>query len=159
MKDLSIHMNLIPNNDTLIFIGTDSYSNDDGGAMLGQNQIVCNNRIGSANYDIGHVFSTGGGGVAYLGCVCVNADKAKGVTGSGTPYGDGFDIDYVAHEMGHQFGANHTFNGNTGACVGNGNSSTAYGMEAEQLLWDMRDLLMPMISNRTLMIIFTEQVL
>ena len=58
-KDLSIHMNLVAKNDTLIFIGSDNFSNNNGGAMLGENQTVCNARIGTANYDIGHVFSTG----------------------------------------------------------------------------------------------------
>lgn len=63
-KDLSIHMNLVANNDTLIFITSDNFSNNNGGAMLSQNQTVCDARIGNANYDIGHVFNAGGGGVA-----------------------------------------------------------------------------------------------
>lgn len=122
-RELGITLQLVSNNDTLIFLtSSDPFTNNDADAMLDQNRTTINNRIGINNYDIGHVFSTGGGGLASIESICTNG-KAEGVTGSQDPYGDPFDVDYVAHEMGHQLGAEHSMN----YCDGdNENAQTAF---------------------------------
>jgi hypothetical protein len=122
-RDLAIRMILVGNNDSIIYMNaaTDPYTNDDGLTMLGENQTNLNSVIGSANYDIGHVFSTDGGGIAALRTPCTSG-KARGVTGQSNPVGDNFALDFVAHEMGHQFGGSHTFNANNS----NRTSSAAY---------------------------------
>lgn len=101
---------------------TDPYTNEDGFTMLGENQAETDTTVGDANYDMGHVFSTGGGGVASINSVGVSGRKAQGVTGLPEPIGDNFDIDFVAHEMGHQFGGRHTF----ADCQGNFDGDNAY---------------------------------
>lgn len=121
-RDMSLTMQLVANNDAIIFITADSFDNSDAGTLIAQSQTVIDATIGSANYDIGHTVSTGGGGLASLNSPCNNNSKARGITGSPSPVGDAYDIDYVAHEMGHQFGAQHTFNN---SCSNNRNAPTA----------------------------------
>lgn len=132
-RDVCLRMIMISNNDEIIYLNgnSDPYTNSDGATMLSQNQSVCNSVIGSSNYDIGHVFSTGGGGIASLQSPCFNSYKARGVTGRYAPVGDPFDVDYVAHEMGHQWGGNHTQNNScnraSSAAYEPGSASTIMG--------------------------------
>ncbi len=114
-KDIAVHLNMI-NNLSIIYYNasTDPYS--PAASMNNWNaelQANLTSVITAANYDIGHLFgaSGGGGNAGCIGCVCSASTKGSGITspGSGLPTGDSFDIDYVAHEMGHQLGANHTF--------------------------------------------------
>ncbi|HEU4495706.1 MAG TPA: zinc-dependent metalloprotease family protein, partial [Flavobacterium sp.] len=134
-KDLGIKMVLIANNDAIIYTNaaTDPYSpgnTGSAGAWNSELQNTLNSVIGSGAYDVGHLFgATGGGGNAgCIGCVCA-AGKGSAFTspGNGNPSGDYFDVDYVAHEFGHQFGGNHTFtytNEGTGAQMEPGSGST-----------------------------------
>ena len=126
-RELAISLVLVASESKVIFtkaLGDPFTGNNNGNTLIDESQQVIDDSIGSANYDIGHTFSTGGGGLASLGVVCVNGFKASGITGLSNPVGDGYDIDYVAHEIGHQFGANHTFNSSSGFCGGNGSLST-----------------------------------
>lgn len=118
-KEMAISLQLVPNNDDIVYTApfTDPFTgNDDASTLIDESQTQIDLVIGDENYDIGHTFSTGAGGLASLPSVCVTGRKAKGVTGSSVPRGDFFDVDYVAHEIGHQFGGNHTFNGSNGGC-------------------------------------------
>jgi len=127
-SELAISLELIDDNDDLVYTdaATDPYTNDSPSDLLNENQANIDAEIGDANYDIGHVFTTGGGGLASLAVVGITGSKARGETGRAEPTGDVFWVDYVAHEMGHQFGGNHTFNGIHGQAGTNRWGSTAY---------------------------------
>jgi hypothetical protein len=126
-REFSVRLVLVANEASIIYTNaaTDPYTNSSPSALLSENQANLDAVIGNANYDIGHVFSTGGGGLASLGVVCSAGSKARSETGSGSPVGDPYDVDYVAHEMGHQFGGRHTFNGSTNNCAGGNRTATS----------------------------------
>lgn len=116
-KDLAIHLNLV-NNTTILYLDavTDPYGDTDAG-YNSELQATLTAEVGNANYDIGHLMSAIGnnGNAGCIGCICVNPTapvpngKGSGFTTSTVPIGDNFDIDFVVHEMGHQFGARHSF--------------------------------------------------
>jgi subtilisin-like proprotein convertase family protein len=137
-RDLAIKLLIIANNNNVIFTNASSDPYSPASGMNNWNselQATLTSVIGEANYDIGHLFgATGGGGNAgCIGCVCIDGQKGSGITSpaDGIPQGDTFDIDYVAHEMGHQMGANHTFthtseNNSVNVEPGSGSTIMAY---------------------------------
>jgi len=128
-REFAVRMTLVANNSIIVFTNasTDPFTNNNPDVLIGQSQTQITSRIGTANFDVGHTVSTGGGGLASLGVICSSTGKASGITGTSTPTGDGFDVDFVAHEIGHQFGGSHTFNGVGGSCAGgNRSASNAY---------------------------------
>ena len=135
-RDLGIRLEFIANNDELIYLdpSTDPWQNEFNTTTA----VTIDNVIGVENYDIGHNYNdTGGGNAGCLGCVCSsnsqsNFHKGRAYTGSNNPVGDPFYIDYVAHEMGHQFYGWHTMNrcsrsgNNTEVEPGSGSSIMGY---------------------------------
>ena len=125
-NDLAITLIFIANNDLLIYFG-DTNLDPWSGEYNIQTGLTIDANVGFANYDIGHNFNTSGGGNAgCIGCICgpntvpaSEQHKGTGFTGRANPTGDPFDIDYVAHEMGHQFGGFHT-QSSSGCRSGNG---------------------------------------
>ncbi len=137
--DIGVRFVLVANNMQLAFFDpeTDPYPNADpactsnpaadcSSPYFNVNQEVIDGIIGVANYDAGHLLTRVRGGVANLRNIC-GSNKARGI--SGIPRGgenDPLSALVVMHEFGHQFGANHTFNGTLGRCQGNLNGSTSW---------------------------------
>ncbi|WP_048506483.1 reprolysin-like metallopeptidase [Chryseobacterium angstadtii] len=122
-RDLSIHMNLIDNNEAVVFLDATADPYTSANTLNNEVQTTLTNTIGEANYDIGIVFTnqTGGGNAGMIASVCQNSqgmvngqpDKKKGSAYAGPVNGTGpqgfIYAMVIAHEMGHQYGANHTF--------------------------------------------------
>jgi hypothetical protein len=134
-RDVAIRLVLIANEDQIIFTdaATDGYTSDNVNSMISENQTKLDAVIGSANYDIGHVFDgrpIGGfqfQGLASLGVVCRAGLKARGVNIVKNLSPSNTVAYYsAAHEMGHQFGASHTFNATSGTCGPQRAPATAY---------------------------------
>jgi hypothetical protein len=111
LVDTAIQFELVDNED-VIYTDADSdpYTNSDSLDDLEINQEVIDDAVGSDNYDIGHLLATNPGGLAYVGVVCLDSYKAQGYSGNTSPEGERFYIDLVAHELGHQLNAEHSFN-------------------------------------------------
>jgi len=127
--DFAARMVLVANNDAVLYTSasTDPYTT----SYNSQLQSTLTSVIGDANYDVGHLFvlASNNGNAGCIGCICASG-KGSGFTAGTAPVGDTFDIDYLAHEIGHQFGGNHTFsmsNEGTGVNMAPGSGSTIMG--------------------------------
>lgn len=107
--DLGVTLELIVDTDLVIF--TDPDTDPYGGNLNSEVQSTLTSTIGEANYDVGHLFheDTDGGNAGFIGSVCRDNQKGSAYAAALNPQGDIFDLDFVAHELGHQFGANHTW--------------------------------------------------
>lgn len=135
-RDLSIRLILVANNDQLVILPgqTDPFNTDPDFAVtnLQTNHNFITSAIGSAAFDIGHVFIRIGSqsgtyvaGIASVNSVCSNNAKGRGASTSPNPGGFGF-VSTVTHEIGHQYSARHSFNSVLNGCNGNRTGSHAY---------------------------------
>ncbi|MDY8138065.1 GEVED domain-containing protein [Aquimarina sp. 2201CG5-10] len=136
-RDLGTTFELVPNIENSLFLDpvTDGFTHGNTSASVNEVQAILDATIGNANYDIGHVLDSDGTGRGALRAVCNDSKKAEGATGAHpfTSVNEYFYRTFV-HEIGHQFGANHSFNNSCGGNrldegavePGGGNSIMAY---------------------------------
>ena len=119
-KELAIEFELVANNEDIIFTdpNTDPFTKTLPSQLILENQKVIDNYIGNENYDIGHLLSAMPlGSHASLATTCRKGLKARGISTHASPEETHFNIGILAHEIGHQLGAQHTFNGIGGSCL------------------------------------------
>ncbi|HMV87962.1 MAG TPA: putative Ig domain-containing protein [Blastocatellia bacterium] len=131
-RELAIHLNLVNDTDILyttergFTAGTDPFTNGNVGTMLSEVRPVLRDQVGQANYDLGHVLglaTSGASGVSFIGVTCENAGfdglgplKGGGATVVSGAAGGTLPLGIWVHEIAHQFGANHSFNGTASNC-------------------------------------------
>ena len=137
-RDAAIRLTIVTNNALIYTDSTlDPFTEPPslGPTTLNQNHAAQVSVLGSGSFDLGMVLHRGwNGGIAALSSVCNAANKGRAASGLnfGTgsnpiagPQGPLFD-GVVAHEIAHQFSAQHTFAAVNGGCVGNNNIATAW---------------------------------
>ncbi|XLS29575.1 reprolysin-like metallopeptidase [Flavobacteriaceae bacterium M23B6Z8] len=108
--DLGISLIVVDETQDVIFLDPETDPYEASGLNLAV-QTVLTEQVGENNYDVGHLFhqASDNGNAGCIGCVCIDGRKGSAFSATTEPTGDIFDIDYVSHEIGHQFGANHTW--------------------------------------------------
>lgn len=80
------------------------------GTLLDQSNAALNDSCASTGWDIGHLLqASASGGLAQRGTVC-GGSKGRGASSNSNPNSVNLVADIMAHEVGHQFNAQHTFN-------------------------------------------------
>ncbi len=128
-REVGVTLQLVPDFDRMVFADSSSdpfSSNEPTEDTILECQAAFDSVIGSDNYDVGIVLTRGTFGLAYIRSVCDPARKGSSCIGLPEPAGDAFHVNLVTHELGHQFGANHTFNSPTGLCAERRNEWTSF---------------------------------
>ncbi len=149
-RDVAISLQLVANNEQLIHLdaSTDGFDNDTTtmSSLLTVNQSSIDSTIGAGNYDVGQVWCQGGlQGLARLGAVCSDGDKASGAARGQNVEADRFIISVASHELGHLFGAYHTFSNSN--CGGARNDPTAIESGSGTTIMSYPGICSPNIQN------------
>ncbi|MCB0678579.1 MAG: hypothetical protein KDC30_17900, partial [Saprospiraceae bacterium] len=115
LSEAAFKFELIENNDLLVYLNpaTDPFPNANlGFEILDLATAAITSIVPAVNFDVGHVLTLGCidgiAGVASAGATC-GQNKARGMTCFGTSNIDFIVVNVMAHELGHQFSALHSW--------------------------------------------------